>query len=796
MNKGINLAVPFFSQRSNRYIQGDRSFAADTCGLTSLCMVLHYLGITDDTPDVLIRKFLAEGYEETDPYTYWKNLKQCCTDLYGVDQAALLYGKEDSAFSHTSLPRYLEAGLPVMFSFGILQPNATPQNGHIAVLRGMTKDGNWILNDPWGDPANPWGLVNDESGKVPGLYVAHSVNSDAIAGKGSGDNVILGKSAAEKVCADPPVSALCILWAKQWCFFLRDSDGNRIRYGDDGAEKITAQALSALGSDFSFILGQNGTVKYGIDFSAARGKALYSCGPGRIIAIRNTPGTVDNFILVMHELPKNRTKKVFMLYKGLAYIDLQKEIQKKLYVSENYAASWYEQLIQKIHPKAVIYDEGKLAANRIHDGTGLPERGIAYLVPYQDGEFKRFLENIQPGENLENTAYLRADDTSQYTSADGKSIKIYLNGAEKTAASDSMHLVPQAVNVPEYRYYRKKIAQLMTGDPVIFTGEDDNTIQDQTSEEVMKEDFYSFFLNAVNDIFPETASDLPESNEQLLKEAYQNQLDKVCMYYIQRLQSENDEKKREEIGDEFIYRCETLCRRLLETPWSVRSKAFTLNDNWFERIYELFQNVKQHYDFGMTWALFEERVRYFYPTNMDFYLEATSGSVLGTATQYTSVQCFSVEDLSREHSSLNMDVIQIKNPYDKKNVVFELSSCRYITPEYFDRLPFLYVTLAEVEDFHRVFPLKDLNYGVCTPNPFRGQPRTGMLDTAYGNREIKQENRNDVKLETLLSNDLKKILKDEYGINLSAEKLYFYNPVKIISAFFEMHEKQIQKLQT
>ena len=81
--------VPFFSQRSNRYIEGDRSFAADTCNLTSLCMVLHYLGITDDTPDVLIRKFLAEDYKESDSYTYWKNLKQCCTDLYGVDQAGL-----------------------------------------------------------------------------------------------------------------------------------------------------------------------------------------------------------------------------------------------------------------------------------------------------------------------------------------------------------------------------------------------------------------------------------------------------------------------------------------------------------------------------------------------------------------------------------------------------------------------------------------------------------------------------------------------------------------------------------
>lgn len=74
-----NLSVPFFSQRKNTYIwksfytateakdlgktEGDLkeqySMGCNSCNITSIAMVLHYYGITEETPDMLLAKFYA-----------------------------------------------------------------------------------------------------------------------------------------------------------------------------------------------------------------------------------------------------------------------------------------------------------------------------------------------------------------------------------------------------------------------------------------------------------------------------------------------------------------------------------------------------------------------------------------------------------------------------------------------------------------------------------------------------------------------------------------------------------------
>jgi len=86
-----NLPVPFFSQRevnyrwqrraegdaqndvgvagefvnNNFYPEGARipsteiSLAWTTCNIVSLCMILHYYGITDDSPDEMPQRFIA-----------------------------------------------------------------------------------------------------------------------------------------------------------------------------------------------------------------------------------------------------------------------------------------------------------------------------------------------------------------------------------------------------------------------------------------------------------------------------------------------------------------------------------------------------------------------------------------------------------------------------------------------------------------------------------------------------------------------------------------------------------------
>ncbi len=74
MSNGINLPVPYFCQRENKYIWQQRSsdtgekspstkkpLAPITCNITSLCMILHYWGLTQETPNQMIERVYTQG---------------------------------------------------------------------------------------------------------------------------------------------------------------------------------------------------------------------------------------------------------------------------------------------------------------------------------------------------------------------------------------------------------------------------------------------------------------------------------------------------------------------------------------------------------------------------------------------------------------------------------------------------------------------------------------------------------------------------------------------------------------
>ena len=80
-----NLAVPFFTQRDNTYVwqQVDSDsnlkkgpkypMAWRSCNITSLCMILHYFGITDDSPDDMLYKiFDSEEYKNDGKFSQWR----------------------------------------------------------------------------------------------------------------------------------------------------------------------------------------------------------------------------------------------------------------------------------------------------------------------------------------------------------------------------------------------------------------------------------------------------------------------------------------------------------------------------------------------------------------------------------------------------------------------------------------------------------------------------------------------------------------------------------------------------
>jgi hypothetical protein len=147
-----NLAVPFFSQRENTYVWyriateiiydeedkkkikyniGDKiqpgiSMAYCSCNITSLCMILHYFGITEDSPDDMMRKVFSS---DDTTFKKWQTEKNGPDELELSrnmrDIANILYGVSSSQMNIASLSldqskKYIAAGYPVWFSYGAM----------------------------------------------------------------------------------------------------------------------------------------------------------------------------------------------------------------------------------------------------------------------------------------------------------------------------------------------------------------------------------------------------------------------------------------------------------------------------------------------------------------------------------------------------------------------------------------------------------------------------------------------------------------------------------------------------
>jgi hypothetical protein len=229
-----NLPVPFFNQREIKYVwyqlKKDGSekevdettneilpgvpLAGESCNITSLCMVLHYFGITVDTPDELLKKVFEDpefstGFDQyrttSDGYTNLQSLegmKDVATKIYGVKNMQESWWKNEGR-TIESLRDYIAGGYPVCFSFGPMYNNTGNNDpaqgqGHIAVIRGFTPNGDVIINDPWGDVASPYGFLKSTD-NYPGLYMENAAGNNYYYGLGNGDNCILRKSELETI---------------------------------------------------------------------------------------------------------------------------------------------------------------------------------------------------------------------------------------------------------------------------------------------------------------------------------------------------------------------------------------------------------------------------------------------------------------------------------------------------------------------------------------------------------------------------------------------------------------------
>ena len=173
-----NLAVPFFTQRDNTYIwqqididsnlkKGPQyPMAWRSCNITSLCMLLHYWGLTEETPNQMIEKVFSKenwgwSYEATDDDK--KKGASRLEDWANLEDIAKLYTKDKKGFSVTRgthlsmgiLEKEIAKGCPVMLSTGLgkyIKDNSYARDGHIIVVRGFTYNNDVILNDPFGIP--------------------------------------------------------------------------------------------------------------------------------------------------------------------------------------------------------------------------------------------------------------------------------------------------------------------------------------------------------------------------------------------------------------------------------------------------------------------------------------------------------------------------------------------------------------------------------------------------------------------------------------------------------------------
>ena len=386
-----NLAVPFFTQRDNTYIWQQKTgeiiyddndptkikynvgdsfgpkypMAWRSCNITSLCMVLHYWGLTEETPDQMLEKVFAKkewGWSEeeycrdTEKKIYkgaarvevWENLKAVAEYYISLsNQTSFKVHQNEKDLSIALLQELIGKGFPVMLSCGLAAlKDSSDTTGHIVVVRGFTEDGDVILNDPFGIPVdNNNSLNNGSYGSLKGCYY----NSPAAA---AGDNIVMKLKDFENIFSKSNGQHLYIegpLWQHP------------------GGEETDATN--------SFPIRSDNMWHNGIHLESESG--FCSIGAGRLAAARNAE--VENhgsssFALVKYQMPESRGQFFYALYMHLKKIDLRQELEDFFLknngaVSENLRNTWYEQIFNNLLPAYCIsyYEEKKLESGRQED---------------------------------------------------------------------------------------------------------------------------------------------------------------------------------------------------------------------------------------------------------------------------------------------------------------------------------------------------------------------------------------------------------------------------------------------
>jgi hypothetical protein len=146
----IKLDVPFYPQTDN-YTQPDR-----TCNSSACAMAAKFLGASISSDDEYLEIVLTHG--DT-------------TDHAAQTEALADYGIESTWHTNLGfddLDKSLEANLPIVIAILHRGSEDAPTGGHIVVVIGRTEDGNYIVNDPFGDCND--GYKSDASNGKSAIY--------------------------------------------------------------------------------------------------------------------------------------------------------------------------------------------------------------------------------------------------------------------------------------------------------------------------------------------------------------------------------------------------------------------------------------------------------------------------------------------------------------------------------------------------------------------------------------------------------------------------------------------------
>ena len=447
----FNLPVSFFSQRDNSYIwhyryeesitdedtnevlhkKGEQVFvneeavteeiADGCCNITCLAMVLNYLGITTDTPELMSRKIFADSFSDTnktaeadfDRYISFRKktsfgptegnrciesaevIKSIALEIYNIRNACALYN-----YTLQDVKKEVEAGYPVIVNCGITRPSKewmqyqvdnkanyntdTVQNslkcankdseweyhGHYIVVTGFTDDGKIIINDPWGKATNnagtlPQQLINDHPEDAWGYY-----NSNIPAGTNKGEHIVLSEADFNRQYHDKLYSVI-IIYERRWSFpfeniltnFIKTSSGNNKRIVPSPDQVKNTFCFESKVSRFP--ISTLGIPHNGIDLNNKQGVSVHSIGSGIVIAAKlclkaneDLPCGSNCFVLIKHSV-FDTTKKLKVFFVLFEHL-------KPLVIGNSYTnVSFVDELLhESVQENSILKQE---ALNKLED---------------------------------------------------------------------------------------------------------------------------------------------------------------------------------------------------------------------------------------------------------------------------------------------------------------------------------------------------------------------------------------------------------------------------------------------